>query len=162
MTSASDANAPLVLVERLPGFARLLLLAAGLFCIAVPAWELRQAFRELGWWTAFFGVIVVGAWSVGVSLVLAAIAGDDRTWTIADGKLVLDRQSLLRRRTDTYRLWDFRSMQVEVNTHDSGPDTYRVVMHLRRGGVLQTPDRATREGAEELKADIRRRLGGRV
>ena len=55
---------------------RLFLGAAGLFCILMPALDLGQAVLQLGWWTPFFGVIIVGAWAVGAIFLAAAIVGE--------------------------------------------------------------------------------------
>jgi hypothetical protein len=140
------------------GFLRLLMVGVGLFCIIVPAWELRFAFREIGWWTLFVGAIVVGAWSVGIPFLMSSAYGDRETWTFEGGTLRLDRASPLRQRVDFFRGGDVARMEIHKIDWDSKADTYSVVLHLRSGERLETPDYNTLARAEKIRAEISRRL----
>lgn len=130
----------------------------GLFCIVMPAWDLRHAFHSFGWWTLFFGVIVAGAWSVGFSLLSSAIAGDSESWSIEDGTMLLERVSPLRRRIDLIRGEDVAHISLRTVDWDSGSDTYRVVIHLRSGEKLETPDYESVAKAEGIRVELRREL----
>ena len=137
---------------------RVLLAGAGLFCIIVPAWELRFAFREIGWWTLFFGAIVAGAWSVGIAFLISSVFGDGETWTFHDGELHVDRSSPWRRRSEVIGGADIARTEIRTIEWDSRSDSYSVVLHLRSGQRLETPDYSSVSKAEEIRAGIRRRL----
>jgi hypothetical protein len=133
--------------------------AIGLFCIITPAWDLRNAFFEFGWWTIFFGVIVAGAWSIGFTLLLSAVSGDSETWTIENGTLRYERVSPLRRRVDLIRGEDVARMEIRTIDWDSGSDTYSVVVRLRSGEKLETQDYDTLSKAEAIRAEFSSLLG---
>lgn len=139
---------------------RLAMAGAGLFCIVVPAWELRFAFFEFGWWTIFFGVIVAGAWSVGIPFLMSAVLGDSETWTFDDGALCVARVSpWRRRRVDVFRAADIARTEIRTIGWDSRADSYSVVLHVRSGERLETPDYEAVAKAEEVRGEILRRLG---
>lgn len=148
-----------VIDGREPIAKRILLAAAGLFCIVVSTWELRHAFTGLGWWTLFFGIILLGAWSVGLAFLLGAIAGQGLHWTFRNHVLTLERSSLLRRRADTLLARDITRTDIRRIEWDSRGDTFRVVVHLRSGEAIETPDYETEKYAEQVRAEIERRLG---
>lgn len=150
---------PFEIVGRESCLTRALVLMGGIACIAVPGWELRHAFTQIGWWTLFFGVIVVGAWSIGLTLLVGAVAGETLRWTFRDGTLVLKRSSPLRQRTQVIRATDVERIEVRTIEWDSTADTYSVVLYLKTGERAETPDVRTRAAAQALEATIRRRLG---
>ena len=161
MTADQLHSDPFVIDGREPAGKRLLLAAFGLFCLAVPTWELRHAFlgAGLGWWTLFFGFILVGAWTVGLAFLGGAIAGDGLHWTFRGRTLILERSSPLRRRTDTIHARDVVRSEVRSVDWDSSADTFRVVLHLRSGEAIETPDYGTEAYARGIEAEIRSRLG---
>lgn len=148
-----------VIDGREPIAMRIMLAGAGLFCIVVPAWELRHGFEGFGWWTPFFGFILVGAWSVGLPLLYASVAGEGLRWTFRSHVLTLERISLLRRRTQKLTAKDVDRTEIRRIDWDSRADTFSVVVHLRSGEAIETPDYETESYAEHIRSDIERRLG---
>lgn len=159
MTASSSESGTLQLDGRQSRGKRIFLLCAGLFCIVAPTWELRRAFLDPGWWTVFFGIIVAGAYAVGGAFVLSAIAGSGLHWTFKDGKLTIERSSPLRKRTETIRGKDVARTEIRRIDWDSQADTFSVILHLKTGQTLETPDFRSEAGARSLEAEIVRRLG---
>lgn len=138
---------------------RLVLFASGLVSILVPAWELRHAFVQFGWWTIACGVIVAGAWGVGLAFVACAVAGDSVTWTFEDAGLLVEQRSPLRRRYLLVEGPDIARTEIRAESWSEGPDTFNLVLHLRTGESLRSAAFGTRQAAEGLDAAVRARLG---
>jgi uncharacterized membrane protein YdbT with pleckstrin-like domain len=156
-TGAAD---PFRLERPMNPVVRWVLAVSGLFCIVVPAWQLRLAFFELGWWTIFFGLIVVGAWSVGIPFLKGALLGDSETWTFDGGALRIERVSPWRgRRVAVFRAADIVRTEVSTTVWDSRANSYSVELHVRSGERLETADYGTLAKAEEIRGEILRRLG---
>jgi uncharacterized membrane protein YdbT with pleckstrin-like domain len=154
-----EAAEPFEIASRDSCLTRALVLICGIACIVIPSWELRHAFTQIGWWTLFVGVIVVGAWSIGLTLLVGAVTGETLRWTFRDGILVLKRSSPLRERTQVIRAPDVERIEIRTIEWDSTADTYSVVLCLKTGERAETPDFRTRAAAQALEATIRGRLG---
>lgn len=141
-----------------PLFLRLMFGAAGLFTMATPLWEFRQAFLHPSWASLFFLAITLGAWSVGIVFVAAAIFDEDQSWRVRKGVIEIARRNMLKRWTTTFRLEDVRETSIAKATWDSGPDTYAVKLTLKNGEVFETYGCEKRENAEALQARILRLL----
>jgi len=137
---------------------RLFLGAAGLFCIVMPTLDLGQAILQLGWWTPFFGVIIVGAWAVGGIFLAAAIVGEAQRWQFRNGELILSRKTLLWRTSEIIQGSDVERTDIREVEWDSRANTFSVVLRLRRGTEFETPDYETRAAAEAMKGRIGRAL----
>lgn len=156
----SDAfDEPLVLSRFGVGYQRVLLLVAGLCAVVLPAYELRHAFTQLGWWTIFFGIIVLGAWSVGFAMLYGAVLSEELAWRFDGAVLTLERTTPLSRRVESLTGRDFVATRIREIEWDSRAPTYSVIVERTNGEVLETPDRQSRASAEALEAEIRRRLG---
>ena len=142
------------LERRLPIPMRFFLGACGLFCILVPTLDLGRVLLQIGWWTPFIGVIVIGAWAVGGILLAAAIMGETQRWQFEKGELILSRKSLLKRSTEIIRVSDVERTEIRAVEWDSGPNTFSVVLRLKNGAEFETPDYSTRDAAEVLKGRI--------
>jgi hypothetical protein len=146
------------LERQLPLPMRFVLGALGLFCILAPALDLGRAFLQIGWWTLFVGIIVIGAWVVGATFVAAAILGETQHWQFGNGELVLSRRSLLTSSIQTIRSNDVARTDIRVLEWDGNANTFSVVLHLKSGRRFETPDYATRAAAEAMRARICRAL----
>jgi hypothetical protein len=133
---------------------RFVLGAFGLFCILAPTLDLGRVLLQIGWWTPFFGVIVIGAWCVGGILLAAATLGETQHWQFENGELVLSRKSLLKRKMEIIRGIDVERTEIREVEWDSGPNTFTVVLRLKSGAEFETPDYSTRDAAEAVKARI--------
>lgn len=146
------------LVRPMPLALRLMLAAAGLFAIIMPAWEFRQVFLHPTWLSLFFAVITLGAWSVGGAFVAAAIFGEDQRWTVRDGEIEIARRAPWRASAAVIRGADVSVMSIEETSWDSGPNTYSVALRLRGGEKFETPGFEKRDNAQELETRLRQRL----
>lgn len=158
MMTATDEAEPFRIQRPCYALTRVLMAGAGLFCIIVPAWELRFAFREFGWWTLFFGTIVAGAWSVGIPFLLGSVFGDSESWTFHEGEMHVERSSPWRRGLEVVGGADVARTEIRTIKWDSRADSYSVVLLLHSGRRLETPDYGTVAKAEEICAEIRQRL----
>jgi uncharacterized membrane protein YdbT with pleckstrin-like domain len=146
------------LERQLPLPMRFVLGALGLICILAPALDLGRAFLQMGWWTLFVGIIVIGAWCVGAFFIAAAIFGETQHWQFGNSELVLSRKSLLTRSTQTIRSSDVERTEVREVEWDSRANSFAVVVRLKSGREFETPDYDTRDAAEAMKARIGRAL----
>ena len=137
---------------------RVFLAAAGLFCIVVPTWEFRHAFQSFSLSTIFFGLILAGAYSVGVPIFVSAVFGDQKFWSFRNGRLHLRRVSPWRERTDIITGDDIARTEIRSINWDASEDTHAVVLHLKSGNRLETPGYGSLGKAGEVRAEILRRL----
>jgi hypothetical protein len=114
-------------------------LVSGLFVLVVPAWQLRWGMTSLNWFLPLILFFVAGSMAVGAICVAAAVAGDDVRWQIAHGRIALYKRSWLRERLELITPGDIQGTSVEIETWDSGPDTYRVSVELWNGKRHRTP-----------------------
>ncbi len=142
----------------LPTPLRLVLGAAGLFCILMPTWDLGRATLQLGWWTPFFGTILIGAWCVGGMFLAAAIIGEAQRWQFRSGELTLSRKTLLWRTTEIIRGNDVERTEIRKVEWDSRANSFSVVLRLKSGREFETPDYSTHQVAEDMKKRIGRAL----
>ncbi len=157
--NADDQDCPLVLEAFANGFKRGFLLVVGLIAIILPTYELRHAFTRIDVLTLFFGVIVLGAWSVGGIFVVGAIVGAHQRWFFDADGVTIERSSLIARRSNRYIGADITRTEIRENTYDTREPTFTVLMFTRDGQEHQTPERSSRAAAERLQRGIDRRLG---
>jgi len=149
---------PLTLERRMGAPFRAALATAGLFCVLVPAWELRYAFHELGWWSLFFGAIVLGAWSVGASFLFAALRGEAQTWRVSNGSVRIERRSPLFKALTHIARRDIASLSVREIEWDSRAPTFAISLTHKSGEVFETADYPTRIEAEAVLSEIEAKL----
>lgn len=138
--------------------ARLIFAALGAAVIALVLHDLGRALWPVGWWSVFFAVVVFGSCSVGTVFLMASVFGEDVRWTLRAREMRVERQSLFRKRIDIVRPGEVTGTEIKPHEWDSRPDSFSVVIHLRSGRKLDTPDVGSRERAEALEAEIRARL----
>jgi hypothetical protein len=156
--SISTEHGALNLEQRISFVFRLICLVSGLFVLVVPAWQLRWGMTSLNWFLPLILFFVAGSMAVGAICVAAAVAGDDVRWQIAHGRIALYKRSWLRERLELITPGDIQGTSVEIETWDSGPDTYRVSVELWNGKRHRTPDFATRAEAVSAEQKIRNLL----
>lgn len=149
------------LERRLPIPMRFVLVAAGLFCILTPTFDLGRVILQIGWWTPFLGAILIGAWVLGAIFLAASIQGETQRWQFRDGELILSRKSLLKHRTEIIRSRDVERTDIREVEWDSRANTFSVVLRLKNGAEFETPDYETRAAAEDTKGRIGRALSQR-
>lgn len=138
---------------------RLFLGAAGLVCVALPAWEFRQAFMQPGIYSLFFAAIILGGWIVGGAFIFGALFGEQQAWRFSGGGLHIARRSVFIAKTDTIHGRDVESIEVREIEWDSRPHTFAVVIRTKLGASYESRDVATRDEAAALAAHVRARFG---
>ena len=144
---------------RFPSVLRAVLMALGLGACIWPAVSLWRGIYPFNVLSPFFLVIVVGAIGVGAAFVLGAIFSPETRWHLLDGKVRLDTQNLLSRRSLEITAGDVEDLAVRTIEWDSRADTWSVSMRLRSGETFETPDYGKRAMAESKRAAIAAALG---
>jgi anti-sigma factor RsiW len=79
---------------------------------AASAFRPGNAVLQPGWWTLVFGAILVGAWSVGGALLVAAAKGEAQQWRFRDGVLTIEGVSAFSRTIRTIGADDIAAIHV--------------------------------------------------
>ena len=150
-----DPAAVIVVAETHSRFKRGALAIAGLVATLAPAIELGPAIARAPWPAGIpFAVILIGAASVGLSLLASGLWGDSTMLTIGGGAIRLRRANCFRHRTAELSPSDFADVGVRTVQWDASPDSYAVEIRLRDGARVGSSDFPDREGAEALRQDI--------
>ena len=144
---------------RFPSVLRAVLMALGLGACIWPAVSLWRGIYPFNVLSPFFLVIVAGAIGVGAAFVLGAVFSQQTRWHLLDGKVRLDTQNLLSRRSLEITAGDVEDLAVRTIEWDSRADTWSVSMRLRSGETFETPDYGKRAMAESKRAAIAAALG---
>lgn len=151
---------PLAIVEsRLGGSTRLVLLLVGLIAVAVPAWELRHTFSEIGLWTLASSVFIAAAWAVGAGFVACAVLDVSLSWTLDDRMLFVKQRSLLQRRVLAIAPHDIASTQIMTRNWDGPEETFCLNIHLRSGETLSSAALGSYSTAQGLESTLKSRMG---
>ena len=138
---------------------RILLVAAGLFCIAVSTWELGRGLWPISIATPIFGMIIIGAWTVGGQFLLAGLYGESQVWRFDGGGLTVEFSNPFARRSLRYGAAQVVDVGVHAIEWDSRSDSYAVVVSTADGQRLQTADYGDRRGAEHMRRRMVRHFG---
>ncbi len=159
MAHPSDKSTPLILADRDSRGERIFILLCGLICVFLPVWEFLTAFIRPNWGSIFFFAIIAGAWSVGLPLIYAALWGPSKRWRFEGDELNLTLKSPFR------GIWrqkivgqDIADFKIRTIDWDGKADSFSVVLYLKSGATLETPDMPTRQEAEVLLKEMRGRL----
>jgi hypothetical protein len=147
---------------QIPWAWRVVLALVGLGVAGVTTWELRHALLQPGWWTVFFGAIILGAWSVGGQALWTAFLAESVSWRVEPGAIRLRRRSPFREVLEVIRARDIRAIEVTQSTLDPEDGKFHVAIHRTRGPVLRTPEHGTRDDASATAARLRALLMGPV
>ncbi|MEZ5791144.1 MAG: hypothetical protein R3D34_10265 [Nitratireductor sp.] len=159
MENTSDQmHNPVVWRDSFPPVLRVVLGLFGMFAILYPAWDLRHALWPVSWWTAFFGFIILGAFSVGSMFLVSAILGRESVFALEDGVLKVDQASPFGRWHVELTSRDIIRTEIVTHVWDSGPDTYSLKLHLADGKSLDLPARQSLAGAEFMRKALESEL----
>ena len=156
--SEEPSQQPMVWRDSFPPVLRVVLGLFGLFAILYPAWDLRHALWPVSWWTAFFGFIILGAFSVGSMFLASAILGRESVFALEDGLLKVDQASPFGRWHVELTSRDILRTEIVTHVWDSGPDTYSLKLHLADGKTLDLPTRQSVTGVEQMRDALDREL----
>ena len=145
--------------DRRPRALRALWVAAGLFAIGAPTWELGPGLWPPSALTLFLGVIVAGGWAVGSAFVYAGLWGEEVALRVERGRIEVVAQTAFGdtvRVVDAHEVGDVRVVRVERD----GGDVFRVEIGRLGGPPLVTPAYATEAAAADAAAAITAQLRG--
>lgn len=145
--------------QSFPPIARILCAVAGSAIIAVVVSELWFGIWPPGWHSLFVGPIFIGGVAIGALLLLAAIVGEQTSWTISDTEIVIRRRTVLGMRRDVVSRRDLVSVDLHENEWDSRPSTFGIVLQRAAGRPLISPDCASKADAQALSDRLRTSIG---
>lgn len=166
----SDDDLPVVR-HGFPWPLRLIVAGFGVFAMVVPAWELGRGLWPLSIATPVFGIIVIGAASLGIAMLRAALAGESQVWTFPPNAVVIHHK--IWRNAWIVRLTANNIAAIEVRRlgASEGEDIWRVVIvpkasdsGLRMAahdGGFETGDYTSAAYAEKVRRALLAHLGMR-
>jgi hypothetical protein len=148
--------APMKIQTAAPPWTRVVVIVLGLGVISLPAWELWRGVWPPNLFSPFFLLIILGACTVGVPAILGGLTGWADTWTIASGRIEIERRNPFTTRRLVFLPADIGAIEVVEHQAMEGENTFGVVLATTWGDRYDTPRRlSTRKFAEELLEEIR-------
>lgn len=147
--------APFEIERTVPPHVRLAMAAIGLFALALPVWEYREALLHPAWNAAGPLAVTAAAWAIGGFFIATAVLGDAQRWRFEGARLTVERRSLLRRAARTYRPDEIASVDLYRERHRKGSDTFLVRLTLVSGDKLETSPYKTAAEGQQMEAKIR-------
>ncbi len=135
---------------------RIFLVACGLFVLVLSSLELWRAVWPPTLVGLFFSLILLGAFSVGVPMIVAGLLAPTLRWTVRPQRIEIAL-------TNPFRGWrvslgpgGVASIAVVERDGDGGPSNYRVVLRTVEGKHYETREYGSQEAAEKLRREMER------
>ncbi|MCX7303653.1 MAG: hypothetical protein NTV73_04825 [Hyphomicrobiales bacterium] len=135
---------------------RIAFVAIGLFVMGMPLWELGRGVWPPNVASLVFLVIIVGAWSIGLPLVVGGIFGSAASWTIGPGHIEIVTRSPFRTKKRSFVPSDVSSFDVREIVAMEGDNTWGVTMVSTSGEGFDTRQFGSRKTAEEFRDRMER------
>jgi hypothetical protein len=142
-----------------PIFARAIMTVAGTFAIIISIYELWRGVWPLNMFSPFFGIILLGALSVGGAFVWAGLVAPNMRLILRPGILEVLWQFLIANRRSTFRTADIQSVDVIETSNSDEPNDWHDVIRISGPAQLHSHPLGTKEMAENLAATFREKLG---
>jgi hypothetical protein len=133
--NASDSPQHVVLSNVVPPVLRAMMGCAGVTCCFLIVKELGSGLWPPSFLTLFFGFMVLGGLSVGLSFIAFAVFGPNETWTIEAGKITIRNELLGQVQTMDFLSSDFSSFALQTHNDSEGGDTYFLAATLKNNPV---------------------------
>jgi hypothetical protein len=133
---------------------RLVLMAVGLFVVAISMRELHRGVWPLNITSPLFVLIIVGAFAVGVPAFLAGLTGYAMAWRVAPGRIDIDRRNPFRARRDSFTPYEIAGFAVRERTSSEGDSTWVVAMTTTGGARYETRDFGSEQTAQRFRERI--------
>ena len=154
MQSMTRTGTKIEFTETMSTGMRSFLFAIGLFpWIAPYEFFVKYQWREFSWATLFFLFISLGAVSVSVGFIGAALFGLNQTITLdLSARTITHRYEnvIQTLRTRHYPFRDIVKAEVREHNWESGPDTYSVEIRFTDRHKILTGDFSSRTEAEDV------------
>lgn len=128
---ASDQNEVIRLGAAMPRFLRWGLMAVGLFACVMVVKELGPGLWPPSILSLFFGIIVFGGLSVGLSFVVFGGLVPDETWEVRPGRITLTLTRGEHRLQRHFTPADFERLEIVRDSSGDGPDTWHLLGQLK-------------------------------
>lgn len=135
---------------------RIFLVACGLFVLGVSTTELWRGVWPPTLFGLPFTIILFGAFSVGVPMILAGLLAPTLRWTVAPRRIDIALANPFRGWRVSVGPGGVASLSVIENDGDGGPSTFKVVLRTIEGKRYETREYGSREAADKLRAEIER------
>lgn len=132
---------------------RVFLVAAGLFVLTVSTLELWRAVWPPTLVGLFFTLILAGAFSVGVPMIVAGLLAPTLRWTVTPQRIDIALVNPFRGWRVSVGPGGVASISVIENSGD-GPSTFRVVLRTVEGKRYESRDYGSHAAADKLRRDI--------
>lgn len=135
---------------------RIFLVVCGAFVLIVSTLELWRGVWPLTLPGLFFTIILFGAFSVGVPMILAGLLAPTLRWTVRPQRIEIALANPFRGWRVSVGPGGVASISIVENDGDGGPSTFRVVLRTIEGKRYETREYGSREAADKLRHDIER------
>ena len=133
---------------------RVFLIACGLFVLVVSSLELWRGVWPPTLFGLPFSIILFGAFSVGVPMILVGLLAPTLRWTVAPRRIDIALANPFRGWRVSVGPGGVADLSVVERDGDGGPSTFRVVLRTTEGKRYETREYASREAADKLRSDI--------
>jgi len=150
----------LVLTDRHGPGKRAVLVATGSAAVVLPVLDLWRGLWPPSIVSPFFAVIVFGAMAVGLVLIVAGVFGDSTDMRLLpDGRAVLERRNLVRRRREVLAAGEITGVTVTEHAWEGQRPTFSLRVTQAHGRPVSSQEVPTRAEAEALADRVRRVAG---
>ena len=164
-----ESDLPLVRRE-FPLPLRMVVVAFGVVIVGLPMWELGPGLWPPNIATPVFGIIIVGATSIGIRMIGAGLSGWSDTWSYPPGAIVVKRRAWGRETTTRLTHTNVAKVEVRQWEHADHDEQWQVVVLPRPtfsgmaafagpGGVFNAGKFASQAYAERVRQALSRHLG---
>jgi hypothetical protein len=119
---------------------RVFLVIAGAVVMGLTLHELYRGVWPLNITTPFFLAIVLGAFSVGIPMVLAGFTAPSAHWIVGPGRIEIELSTPFRKRSVAIRPGQVASFELREIETDGGSSTWAVELRAVDGKRYQTRD----------------------
>lgn len=134
---------------------RVFLIASGAFVLCASAIELCRGIWPLNLLSLPFILILLGAFSVGISMMVVGLVGPSLDWTVGPGRIEIRMTNPFGRRTRIVTPIDVAQFYISENDGDGGPSAFRVIMKTTDGKRYETRQVSTRCTAQALEGQVK-------
>lgn len=153
-----DADGRMLHSVPLPLIDRLIVGGAGAFILIVATLELCRGIWPVNVASAFFALLLAGAWSVGVPMLIVGVLGPSMHWLIEPGRIEVTLVNPFGRKRFSIGVSQLIAIAIREVDWDSGPATFTVQLRTTDGKTYESRSFGSRALAEAFRDRIRQRL----
>lgn len=135
---------------------RVFLVVCGAFILLVTSAELGRGIWPISLFGLPFLLILLGAFSIGVPMILVGLLAPTARWTVAPRRIDIALANPFRGWRVSVGPGGVASIDVVEDEGDSGPSTFKVVLRTIAGQRYHSRNYGSHEAADRLRRDIER------